>query len=148
MKFSEWFYWRCAFYSYSLLRGVTFDVLPLSSYALSPTMLPLLETFWELLLWYSFQCRCHTSGIPSKSWNLRPFRADFISGKSQKSLGAKWGEQGGCYISVIDFWARNCLTESALWAGALSWWRIQSLDQSSGLYLPTASRNRFSISTQ
>jgi hypothetical protein len=32
-------------YTYSLLRGVTFKVLPLSSYALSLTMLPLLETF-------------------------------------------------------------------------------------------------------
>jgi hypothetical protein len=34
-------------YTNSLLRGVTFQVLPLSSYALSPTMLPLLETFWN-----------------------------------------------------------------------------------------------------
>jgi hypothetical protein len=34
-------------YAYSLLRGVTFEVLLLSSYALSPTMLPLLETFWN-----------------------------------------------------------------------------------------------------
>jgi hypothetical protein len=34
-------------YTYSLLRGVTFEVLPFSSYALSPTMLPLLETFWN-----------------------------------------------------------------------------------------------------
>jgi len=34
-------------YTYSLLRGVTFEVLPLSSYALSPMMLPVLETFWN-----------------------------------------------------------------------------------------------------
>jgi len=46
-------------YTYSLLRGVTFEVLPLSSYALSPMMLPLLETFLEFLLWNSFQCRRH-----------------------------------------------------------------------------------------
>jgi hypothetical protein len=32
---------------------------PLSSYALSPTMLPMLETFLELLLWNSFQWCCH-----------------------------------------------------------------------------------------
>jgi len=32
-------------YTYSLLRGVTFEVLSFSNYALSPTMLPLLETF-------------------------------------------------------------------------------------------------------
>jgi len=41
--------------SYSLLKGVTFKVLPLSSYALSPVMLPLLGTFLKLLLWNSFQ---------------------------------------------------------------------------------------------
>jgi hypothetical protein len=32
-------------HTYSLLRGITFEVLPLSSYALSPTMLLLLEIF-------------------------------------------------------------------------------------------------------
>jgi hypothetical protein len=31
------------------------------------------------------------------------FKADFISGNSQKSVEAKSGEQGGCSISVIDF---------------------------------------------
>jgi hypothetical protein len=38
-----------------LTERVTFEVLPFSSYALSPMMLPLLETFLELLLWNSFQ---------------------------------------------------------------------------------------------
>jgi hypothetical protein len=41
--------------------------------------------------------------MSSISWNICPFKADFIFGNSQKSLGAKSGEQGGCYISVIDF---------------------------------------------
>jgi hypothetical protein len=36
-------------HTYSLLKGITFEVLLLSSYALSPTILPLLETFLELL---------------------------------------------------------------------------------------------------
>jgi hypothetical protein len=45
--------------AYSLLRGVTFEVLLLSSYALTPKTLTLSETFLELLLWNSFQCRCH-----------------------------------------------------------------------------------------
>jgi len=39
------------------------------------------------------------------------------------------------------------LTESALWARALSWWRIESLGQSSDLFLCTASHNHFIIST-
>jgi hypothetical protein len=34
-----------------------------------------------------------------------------------------------------------------LYAGALSWWRIQSLGQSWGIFLRIASCNRFSIST-
>jgi hypothetical protein len=38
-------------YTFSLLRGITFKVLPFSSYTLSPKMLPLLETFLKLLLW-------------------------------------------------------------------------------------------------
>jgi hypothetical protein len=36
-------------YTYGLLRRVTFELLILSSYALSPTMLPLLEIFLEFL---------------------------------------------------------------------------------------------------
>jgi hypothetical protein len=37
-------------YTYSLPRGVTFEVLPMSSYALSSVMLQLLETSLELQL--------------------------------------------------------------------------------------------------
>jgi len=113
-------------YTYSLLRRVTFEVLLLSSYILSPKMLPLLETFLEILMWNTFQCRRHIS------WNYSPFKPDFISVNSQKSAGDKSGEQCGCSISVIDFWARNYLTESALWAGELSWWRIQTFGHNSG----------------
>jgi len=46
-------------YIYSLPREVTFELLPLNRYALSITMLPLLKTFLELLLWNSFQWWCH-----------------------------------------------------------------------------------------
>jgi len=37
-------------YTYSMLRRLTFKALPLSSYTLSPLMMPLLETILELLL--------------------------------------------------------------------------------------------------
>jgi hypothetical protein len=67
--------------------------------------LPLLETFVELLLWNSFQYRRHKF--------LCPFKAEFIFGNSQKSFGEKSGEQGGCSISVINFWATNCLTAAS-----------------------------------
>jgi len=46
-------------YIHSLNERVTFEVLPLSSCALSPTMLLLLETFLEPLLWNSFRFQCH-----------------------------------------------------------------------------------------
>jgi len=46
-------------YTYDFLGSVTFQVLTLSSYALSPTMLPLLEIFLEFLLWNNFQCHRH-----------------------------------------------------------------------------------------
>jgi len=46
-------------YTYSLPTGVTFEVTPFRGYEINPAMLPLLETFWELLLWNSFQCRRH-----------------------------------------------------------------------------------------
>jgi hypothetical protein len=42
-------------YTYSLLRGFNFEVLLFSSWELSPMMLPLLETFLDVL-WNSFQC--------------------------------------------------------------------------------------------
>jgi len=71
---------------------LTFEVLPLGSYALSPRMLPQLETFLEFLSWNNFQCRRHIFWMSSVSWNLRPFKADFILWNSHKSFGAKSGE--------------------------------------------------------
>jgi hypothetical protein len=84
MKFPEWFYCKRTF---SVLRRVTFEALPLRSCALSPTMLPLLETFLELLLWNTFQC--HHFFMASLSRNLCPFKAGFIVTSSQKSFGVK-----------------------------------------------------------
>jgi hypothetical protein len=66
-----------------------------SSYVLSSTMLPLLEIFLQLLLWNSFQCNRHIFFMSSTSCNLRPYKADFSFGNSQKSLGAKSWKQGG-----------------------------------------------------
>jgi hypothetical protein len=104
-------------YTYSLLRGVTFKILPLSSRALSLTMLSLLETFLEFLLCNNFRCH-HLFFFFFFFWfysaprNICPFKGEFFFWNRQKSFGAKSGEWGGgCSISVIDFWARNCLTE-------------------------------------
>jgi len=79
--------------TYSLLRGVTFEVLPLSNYSFSPMMLPLLEIFLELLLWHSFQCARHILLEYLQSPGIfSPFKADFIFENNQKSFGAKLGE--------------------------------------------------------
>jgi hypothetical protein len=77
--------------------------------------------------------RCHIFWKVFSIMKSSSFKADFVFGNSQKSFGAKSGEEGGCSSSVTDFGATNCLTESALLAGTLSWQRIQSLGQSSGL---------------
>jgi hypothetical protein len=36
-------------YTYSLLRGINFEVLPVGGFAFCPMMLPMMETFLELL---------------------------------------------------------------------------------------------------
>jgi len=56
--------------------------------------------------------RAVTFLMSSVPWTLHPFKADFIFGNSQKSRRVKSGEWGGCPISVIEFSARNCMTES------------------------------------
>jgi hypothetical protein len=43
----------------STFRGVTYEVLPLRSYAFIPKMLSFLGIVSELMLWNSFQCRRH-----------------------------------------------------------------------------------------
>jgi len=92
--------------------------------------LPLLETVSELLLGNSFQCHRHVCLMSSLSWNISPLKADFTFGNGQKSFGAKSGEQGGCSISVIDFWAREHLVS---WSIVMV--KNPIMDQSSGLFL-------------
>jgi len=82
------------------------------------------KQFLELLLWKSFQLCRHIFQMSSISWNLRLFMANFIFRNNQKSFGAKSRERDGFSISVMDFWARNYLTDCALSAGALSRWKM------------------------
>jgi hypothetical protein len=63
------------------------DGSPLNSYALGPTLLPLLEIFLEILLWNSFQCHCDIFfWMSSMSWKLCPFKANFIFGKQPQVI--------------------------------------------------------------
>jgi len=80
-------------------------------------MLPLFETFLELLMWNRCQCRRHMFRCQHPEIVV-PLEAEFICGNSQKSIGAKSVKQGGRSISVTNCWARNCWTKSPLRAGA------------------------------
>ena len=53
--------------------------------------------------------------------NLVLFSPDLIFGNRKKSPGARSGEDGGCPNTGIFFFAKNCSTDMALCAGALSW---------------------------
>jgi hypothetical protein len=123
MKFLEWYFCKshtCILRAY--WEGSPSKCSPWANMHLAQRCcLPLLQKFTKL----SFQCYCHTL----LGAFVCSFKSNFIFGNGHKSFEAKSGEQGECSTSVIDFWARNCLTESDLWAGALSWWRIQSLVQ-------------------
>jgi len=74
---------------------------------------------WCCHCWKHFWNSCCGIGISavftffwmsSVSWNHPLSKAGFISWNSQKWIGTKSEEYHGCSISVIDFWARNCLT--------------------------------------
>jgi hypothetical protein len=118
--------------SKSRLRGVTFNVLPLSSYAPSPVMLPLLETFLKFLFWNSFQCCCNIfldiiSILKFSSLQGRPNFWNWLEVTQSQIKGVGW------LFHFSNLILGQKLHDSTLWAGALSCWIIQSLDQSSGL---------------
>jgi hypothetical protein len=89
------------------------SVLPLNCYALSLTMLPLLETSLELLLWNSFKC-CHFFWMSLISWNLHPFKADFVFGNSQKSSRAKTRVIGCVFHFSNQFFGQKLLDREHL----------------------------------
>jgi hypothetical protein len=89
MKSTEWFYCKRTYLcNFSLLRGVTLEVLLLSSYALSPTMLPLLGTFMESLLGVR---------VPAEAGNF-PLRY-----RVQTASGA----HAACYPMCTEFFPRG-----------------------------------------
>jgi len=89
-------------YIYSFLRGDTVEVLPLSRYALSPTMLPQLKDFWNSCCGIIFSAIVFF-WISSVSKIIHPFKADFIFGNSQTLFGVKSREHSECSISEIGF---------------------------------------------
>ena len=66
---------------------------------------------------------------------------DSIFGNKQKLQEVRSGEQGGCSSTVMFLVAKNCFTDSALWAGTLSWCKIHLFLHNSGHFLLTRSCN-------
>jgi len=88
-----------------------------------------LETFLEPLLWNIFQCLHHISLDVTIFLKSSSLQSTLIFGKSGKSLGVKSGK-GWVFHFGNRFLGTKCLTapcELEHW----SWWRIQSLGQSS-----------------
>jgi len=73
-------------FNQSVLIAVTLSDLPLNTYSINPTMLPLLEMFPEPMLWNTFQCLRHTLSMSLIFWNLRYLKAVFIFGNSWDSF--------------------------------------------------------------
>jgi len=100
-------------YNYSLLKGVTFNVLPLSNYALNQMLLRLMKK--------KFGTRKYLS-VPSSLSFLNVFItmkfSTFLSRlhfwKQPQVIRSQIREQSGYYTSVTDLWFRN-----SWWAGEL-----------------------------
>jgi hypothetical protein len=68
--------------------------------------------------------------MSSLSWNLHPLCRFYFWKQPrviQIQIRGTWWE-----FHFVNRFLGQKLTESTLWVGALSWWRIQSLGQSSG----------------
>ena len=105
---------------------VAFKVFPLGSYAPMPAPSPPFKTILELVLWNGLQsCRCITSDVINVI-KMPSLYISFIFGKRSQSL-ARSGEYAGCSNTVFCLVAKNSLTDSAVWAGALSWCKIHEL---------------------
>jgi len=107
--------------TYSLLRDgesvVTLKVLPLSSYALSITILPQLETFLELLLWNTFQCLRHISLCLQYLEIFVPIRLTLFW-KQPEVIRRQNGGNLWVFRFNKQFLGQKLVWQSALWAGA------------------------------
>ena len=126
---------------------VAFKILPLGSYEPIPASSPPFKTILKLVLWNDLQsCHCIT---PDAITVIKiPFFQYFLYLREQKK--SHWGrdpvnKQG--VPRVICLVAKDSLTDSAVSAGALSWWKIHELlAKSSRCFRLTFSRSLFSTS--
>ena len=85
------------------------------------------KQFWKWFCGMAFRAAVVLLLMSSMSSKCLPFNISFIFGNRKKSLGVRSGEQAGCSKTIICLVAKNSLTDSAVWAGALSWWKIHEL---------------------
>jgi hypothetical protein len=91
-------------------------------------MLPLLETFLELLIWNIFQCCRHVFWMSSVSWNLCPFKILHFW-KQPEVMRSQIRGLGWVFHFNKRFLARNCLTACELenYSRAYNHWaRVQA----------------------
>ena len=126
---------------------VAFKVLPLGSYAPMPAPSPPFKTFWNWFCGMAFRAAVVLLLMSSMSPKCLHFNISFIFGNRKKIIGARSGEYAGCSNTVICLVAKTSLTDSAVWAGALSWCKIQELlAENLGRFRLTFSRSLFSTS--
>jgi hypothetical protein len=89
-------------YQYTSILAAYWQRSPWAAMNLAEWCCQCWKHFWNSCCGIAFSAIITFSWMSSTSWNLYPFKADFIFGNSEKSFRAKQGEQHGCYISVID----------------------------------------------
>jgi len=126
--------------TYSLLRGVAFDILPLSSYAVSQWCCHCLKHSWNLCCGIAFST-VNFFGCLQYPETFVPLGQTLFLETARSHLEPNQGNR-----VCVPFQSSIFGQATALWAGALPWWRIHALGQSSGLLLHAASCNHYNIS--
>ena len=96
--------------AYGVLTLIVFNIVPLRSYTLRPTFVPLLETFCELLFGMSNSVFVEFLLMFSVVSNRCPFRTFLNLGKRKKSHGLRSGEYGSCCNWAVPCLSKNCCT--------------------------------------
>jgi len=136
MKFREWFYCQphtCILIAYWERSPWSVSLEPLAQRCYQCWNIfrtPVVEYLSVLSSHFFF-------GISSISLNLCPFKEDYFW-KHPQLIRSQIKGRGWLFHSSKRLLRQRLLDRGALWSGALSWWRIQSLGQHSGPILRTA----------
>jgi len=107
------------------LQFIPFKIGFLWSNTAIPALLPLFIAVEKVFTWDVFQSPRRSCLDVFNCPKMCPLRWVLNMGNKKKSHGAKSGLYGGWGCIVILCWAKNSLTATDVWLGALSWWRNQ-----------------------